>query len=345
MRALITGVTGQDGAYLARLLLDKGYEVFGLYRRTSSPNTWRLGSMGLLPRITLISGDMTDGASLTNAILKSRPNEIYNLAAQSFVGTSFEQPLATAAVDGLGTVSLLEAAKQIDPGVRIYHASTSELYGDCRGNPPAEGLDENSTFWPLSPYAASKLYAFHQVRMYREAYGLFAVNGILFNHESPVRGLEFVTRKITNSVARIALGLQKKIRLGNLEAMRDWGYAPEYVAAMWSMLQQDKPEDFVIATGKSHSVLEFLQAACECAGLDWEAVVVLDDAYRRPLDVPCLRGNASRARAQLGWQHQTSFAQLAELMVEADLRRWRDHRSGKIFPWDAMNDPTLAQDG
>lgn len=342
-RALITGITGQDGAYLAKFLLAKGYEVFGLYRRTSSPNTWRLGAMGILQKVRLICGDITDMASITNAIIESKPSEIYNLAAQSFVGTSFEQPLVTAAVDGLGVTMLLEAIRQINPKIRLYQASTSELFGDnstveLAGRP----LNEDSVFWPISPYATAKLYAFHQVRLYREAYGLFAVNGILFNHESPLRGLEFVTRKISNSVARISLGLQNKLELGNLDAMRDWGYAPEYVEAMWIILQQEKPADYVAATGQSHSVRDYAEIAFSRVGLDWTEHVINNRKFERPLDIPCLLGDASRAFGDIGWRPKTTFLDLVHIMVDADLRRWRDHLQGKVFHWDAINDPSLS---
>ncbi|HQP99269.1 MAG TPA: GDP-mannose 4,6-dehydratase [bacterium] len=342
MKALITGITGQDGAYLARFLLGKGYEVFGLYRRTSTPNFWRLLNLGIFDKIRLIPGDMTDIASLSNAVIECEPDEIYNLAAQSFVGTSFEEPLATAQVDGLGVASLLTSIKQINPRIRLYHASTSELYGISESKAKVL-LNEQSSFWPASPYAAAKLYAFHQVRIYREAYGIFAVNGILFNHESPLRGLEFVTRKISNGVARIKVGLAETLELGNLDAERDWGYAPEYVEAMWLMLQQDKPDDFVIATGESHSVKEFVEQTCAHLGLDWQEVVVVRERFKRPLDVPCLRGDASRAGQKLGWSPKIHFRELAELMVEEDLKRWNSYLEGQLFPWDAINDQLLYQ--
>ena len=338
---LITGITGQDGAYLAKLLLDKGYKVFGLYRRTSTPNFWRLLSLGIRDKINLIPGDMTDMASIINAVIQSEPDEIYNLAAQSFVGTSFEQPLVTAHVDGLGPLMFLEAVKQINPKIKIYHASTSELFGICRGTDPEKvgAFNENSIFWPVSPYAASKLFAFHQIRIYREAYGMFAVNGILFNHESPLRTLQFVTRKISNALAQIKLGLQEKVTLGNLEAKRDWGYAPEYVEAMWLMLQQPKPDDFVIATGETHSIREFLESACNCVDLDWRDMAVISEKLKRPLEVNYLLGDASKAKKKLGWYPKTKFKELVKIMVQADLQRWQSYLNGKIFPWDAINDP------
>lgn len=341
MRALITGITGQDGAYLARFLIEKGYEVFGLYRRTSSPNMWRLLSLGIQDKIQLVPGDMIDMASISNAILQSKPDEIYNLAAQSFVGTSFEQPLVTAHVDGIGVVMLLEAVKQINSKIKIYHASTSELYGNCKCIKNNIPLNENSLFWPVSPYAASKLYAFHQVRIYREAYGIFAVNGILFNHESPLRGLEFITRKITNALARVKLGLQKKIELGNLEAQRDWGYAPEYVEVMWLMLQQSTPDDFVVATGEKHTVSEFLDLSCEYLNLNMEDIVVQNKSFFRPLEVNCLIGDGSKVKQILNWKPKVTFKELVEIMVLKDFERWKDHLNGKIFPWDAINDPSI----
>jgi GDPmannose 4,6-dehydratase len=336
---LITGITGQDGAYLAKFLLEKEYKVCGLYRRTSTPNIWRLLSLGLVGQIELIPGDMTDMASISNAIVQSEPDEIYNLAAQSFVGTSFEQPLVTAHVDGIGVVMLLEAVKQINRRIKIYHASTSELYGNYKGNGNSRLFNEKSPFWPMSPYAASKLYAFHQVRIYREAYAMFAVNGILFNHESPYRGLEFVTRKISNAVSRIKLGLQKTVELGNLNAERDWGYAPEYVEAMWLMLQQPAPDDFVIATGEKHKVKEFLELACEYLDLDSGGVLVQNEKYFRPLDVNRLVGDPSKAKEILGWEPKVTFKELVRIMVQKDFDRWEDHLKGKIFAWDAINDP------
>lgn len=340
-RALITGVTGQDGAYLAKFLLEKRYKVFGLYRRTSSPNIWRLLSLKIRDKIDLIPGDMTDMASITNAIVQSEPDEIYNLAAQSFVGTSFEQPLVTAHVDGIGIVMVLEAVKQINKEIKIYHASTSELYGNNKEIVNNVLLTENSLFWPVSPYASSKLYAYHQVRIYREAYGMFAVNGILFNHESPLRGLEFVTRKISNAVARIKLGLQKQVELGNIESKRDWGYAQEYIEAMWLMLQQPRPQDFVIATGQTHSVKEFIELSCQYLDLDPEKILVQSKQFYRPLDVNCLMGDASKAKQILNWKPKVTFKELVNLMVQTDMERWENHLRGKIFPWDAINDPSI----
>ena len=330
-RALITGVTGQDGAYLARLLLGKGYEVFGTFRRSSSPNFWRLHALGSGTDVQLVPIDLSDTSSLVEAIRIAKPDELYNLAAQSFVGTSFETPLSTAEVSGLSTTRLLEMVRHLKPDTRFYQASTSEMYGSNSAVPQSE----TSEMSPMSPYAAAKLYAHNITRMYRDAYGLHASAGILFNHESPLRGLEFVTRKISNAVAKIKVGVEESLHLGNLEARRDWGYAPEYVEAMWLMLQQDEPADYVIATGESHSVREFCEAAFGFVDLDWERHVRHDERFTRPLDVPLLMGDASRARESLGWQHATSFQMLVELMVDADLQRWQSWQAGKAFPWDA----------
>lgn len=336
-RALITGVTGQDGAYLSLFLINKGYEVYGTTRRSSSPNFWRLQYTNVLKDIHIIPADMTDISSLTEAIEISKPDELYNLAAQSFVGASFENPIMTGVVDGLAPIGMLEAIRLHSPKTKFYQASTSELYGK-NGN-VGQSLDEKSIFNPNSPYAAAKLLAYNSVRIYREAYGIFAVNGILFNHESPLRGLEFVTRKISNAAARIKLGIQKELHLGNIYALRDWGYAPEYVEAMWLMLQQDKPEDFVIATGESHSVKEFVEEAFKIVGLDPKKYVKTDKAYMRPLEVNCLLGNASKAKRKLGWTPKIKFKKLVQIMVEEDLRRWSKYLKGEIFPWDAPNYP------
>jgi GDPmannose 4,6-dehydratase len=341
-KALITGITGQDGAYLADLLLKKGYDVYGFYRRVSSPNIWRLLSLGINKKVKLIEGDMTDKASIMNAVIKSDPDEIYNLAAQSFVGASFAQPLVTAHVDGLAVVMFLEVIKQLNPKIKLYQASTSELYGNGKAiNAAAESIiyDENSIFWPTSPYAAAKLYSYHQVRIYREGYNLFAINGILFNHESPLRGLEFVTRKISNALARIKLGLQRKLILGNIDSMRDWGYAPEYVEAMWLMMQQKEPNDYVIATGQSHSVREFIDRACDLLELNSNEVIVQDKKFLRPIDVNYLLGDSTKAKRELGWSSNTNFNDLVEIMVKTDFDRWERHLNGEIFPWDAINDP------
>jgi GDPmannose 4,6-dehydratase len=319
-RALITGITGQDGSYLAEALLSKGYEVHGLIRRASTFNTSRIEHLYVDPhdpgaRLFLHYGDLGDSGQLTNLIYNLQPQEIYHLAAQSHVRVSFDVPEYTGDVTGLGLTRLLEAIRRSAIKTRFYQASSSELFGDA---PPPQ--HEDTPFQPRSPYAAAKLYAYWMVRNYREAYGMFAVNGILFNHESPRRGETFVTRKITRAAARIKLGLQKKLYLGNLEARRDWGYAPEYVEAMWLMLQQDSPEDFVIATGESHSVREFLEEVFSHLDLDWREYVEIDPRYFRPTEVECLLGDASKAKQRLGWQPRVTFKELARLMVEADLQ-------------------------
>ncbi len=332
-KALITGVTGQDGAYLARFLVDKGYEVFGTYRRASTPNFWRLQYLDVLNEITLIPADLADMSSLLEAVSASEPDEVYNLAAQSFVSASFDQPLLTTEIDGTGAVRLLEIIRHLNKDIRFYQASTSELYGEVEESPQ----NESSRFWPNSPYAAAKLLSYHNVRIYREAYGLFACNGILFNHESPLRGLEFVTRKITNAVARIKVGLQEKLFLGNLEARRDWGFAAEYVEAMWAILQQDKADDFVCATGMTKSVREFCEQAFKIAGLNYEDHVETHQAFIRPADVELLQGDCTKLKETIGWAPKTKFEDLIQLMVEADIQRWEDHQAGKTFPWDAFN--------
>jgi len=336
-RALITGITGQDGAYLAKFLLEKGYEVYGTYRRLSSPNFWRLQYLGIFDKVNLIPIDLSDTSSILEAIRISEPDEVYHLAAQSFVGASFETPIATGDVSGLAVTRILEVIRQVNPEIKFYQASTSELYGNSR----SEGLlNEETPFKPASPYAAAKLYGYWITRIYREAYGIFAVNGILFNHESPLRGLEFVTRKISNAVAKIALGLEKELRLGNLEAKRDWGYAPEYVESMWLMLQQDEPDDYVIATREAHSVKAFCEIAFNIVGLDLQEYVKVDKRFMRPLDVNYLCGDYSKAKKKLGWKPRTKFQQLVKIMVEEDLKRWERWLNGEKFPWDAPNYPS-----
>lgn len=319
-KALITGITGQDGSYLAELLLSKGYEVHGLIRRSSSFNTDRIDHLYVDPHepgvnFFLHYGDLSDSGQLTNLIYNIQPDEIYHLAAQSHVRVSFDMPEFTGDVTGLGTARILEAIRRSSIQTRFYQASSSELFGD---SPPPQ--NEETPMRPRSPYAAAKLYAYWMVRNYREAYNMFAANGILFNHESPRRGETFVTRKITRAVARIKLGLQKKLYLGNLEARRDWGYAPEYVEAMWLMLQQENPEDYVIATGETHSVREFVKEAFSYVGLDWREYVEIDPRYFRPTEVDVLRGDPTKAREKLGWEPKVTFKQLAHLMVEADLQ-------------------------
>lgn len=315
--ALITGVTGQDGSYLAEWLLEQGYRVFGLVRRSSSPNVDRIRH--LLDKITLLPGDLLDDNSLAKALEQSEAGEVYNLAAQSFVATSWNQPVFTAEVTGVGVTRLLEAIRKVNPKIRMFQASSSEQYGAARETPQ----NENTPFHPRSPYAVAKAYAHHITINYRESYGLYACCGISFNHESPRRGLEFVTRKITHAAARIKLGLQKELKLGNLRAVRDWGFAGDYVRGMWRMLQQPQAEEFVFATGECHSVEELVATAFEHAGLHWKEHVSTEASLLRPADVEHLRGDASKAREKLGWQPATSFAQLVQMMVDADLQRER----------------------
>jgi GDPmannose 4,6-dehydratase len=332
-KALITGITGQDGAYLAKFLLDKEYKVFGTFRRLSTPNFWRLQFLDIFDKVDLIPADLIDSSSVVEAIDITEPDEIYHLAAQSFVGTSFEQPIGTGDITGLGTTRFLEAIRQVNPKIRFYQASTSELYGDDNKAPQ----NEDVPFHPSSPYAASKLYAYWITKIYRKSYDIFACNGILFNHESPLRGLEFVTRKISNAVAKISLGIENSLALGNLEAKRDWGYAPEYVSSMWLMLQQDEPGDYVIATNESHSVKEFAEEAFKIVNLNWRDFVKVDKRFSRPLDVNFLLGDYSKAKEEFGWKPKVKFSQLIEIMVKEDLTRWQKWQKGKHFPWDASN--------
>jgi GDPmannose 4,6-dehydratase len=328
-RALITGVTGQDGSYLAELLLAKGYEVHGLIRRSSSFNTERLDDVYQDPHepdphLFLHFGDLNDGVSLVTLLHKVEPDEVYNLGAQSHVRVSFDQPVFTGDVTGLGAIRLLEAIRASEIETRIYQASSSEMFGAA---PPPQ--DESTPFYPRSPYGAAKVYAYWATRNYREAYHLFAVNGILFNHESPRRGETFVTRKITRAVARIKAGLQSELFLGNLDAVRDWGYAPEYVDAMWRMLQADEPTDYVVATGTAHSVREFLTLAFEHAELDWEKYVRHDPRYDRPSEVDALVGNPSKAHAVLGWDAKVHMPELCRIMVDADIEQLDSQLSGR----------------
>jgi GDPmannose 4,6-dehydratase len=314
-RALITGITGQDGSYLAEFLLEKGYHVCGMTRRASTENVERIAH--LTDRLTLIQGDLLDPPSLDAALREAQPAEVYNLAAQSFVPTSWNQPVLTAEFTAVGVTRMLEAVRAVDPGIRFYQASSSEMFGKVRDVPQTE----LTPFHPRSPYGVAKVYGHHITVNYRESYDLFAVSGILFNHESPRRGLEFVTRKISDGVARIKHGMADELRLGNLEAKRDWGFAGDYVEAMWLMLQQDEPADYVIATGEEHSVREFGTLALERAGLDPERHVVQDPQFMRPAEVDHLVGDASKARRELEWAPRTGFRELVELMVDADLER------------------------
>jgi GDPmannose 4,6-dehydratase len=314
-RALITGITGQDGSYLAELLLDKGYQVFGLVRRAATPSTERIEH--LLDSVTLLVGEMTDQTSLLDAMETSQADEVYNLAAQSFVGDSWTVPISTGDVDGLGVTRLLEAIRRVKPSARFYQAATSEMYGKVHEVPQTE----TTPFHPRSPYGVGKVYGYFATVNYRESYGLHASNGILFNHESPRRGLEFVTRKITDHVARIKQGKATELRLGNLDSKRDWGFAGDYVEGMWRMLQQDEPDDYVLATGETHTVREFCEIAFSHVGLDWEKHVVVDERFVRPAEVELLLGSPAKAKERLGWQPQVSFAELVEMMVDADMAR------------------------
>jgi GDPmannose 4,6-dehydratase len=320
-RALITGITGQDGSYLAELLLEKNYDVFGMTRRASTENLERIGH--LLDRVTLIQGDLLDPPSLDAALRTAQPREVFNLAAQSFVPTSWNQPVLTAEFTAVGVTRVLEAIRAVDPGIRFYQASSSEMFGKVREVPQ----NELTPFHPRSPYGVAKVYGHHITVNYRESYDLFTVSGILFNHESPRRGLEFVTRKISHGVARIKLGLTDELRLGNLEARRDWGFAGDYVEAMWLMLQEDEPSDYIVATGNEHSVREFVEIACQHAGLDPEQHVVTDPAFLRPAEVDHLVGDASKARSAFGWQPKVSFRELVEMMVDADIELLSQTRS------------------
>ena len=331
--ALITGITGQDGAYLANFLLKKNYRVFGTFRRISSPNFWRLSYLGIEKNIHYIPADLIDNSSLIEALKISKPDEVYNLAAQSYVGSSFDNPITSGEYSGISVLRILEGIRLLDPKIKFYQASTSELYGKITESPQ----NEETAFRPQSPYATAKLYGYWTTDMYRDAYDMFAVNGILFNHESPLRGLEFVTRKITNAVARIKLGLQKKLILGNLDAKRDWGYAPEYVECMWLMLQQKKPENFVIATNQTHSIQEFAELAFSAVDLDWKKYVQSNKKYFRLLEVEYLLGDSTKAKKKLKWKPNTTFEKLVQIMVDSDLQRWTDWKNGKHFPWDAGN--------
>ena len=316
-KAFITGITGQDGAYLAKLLLDKGYEVYGLMARRSTDTLWRLQYLGVDSHVQLLDGDLTDLSSLIRGMEKSKASEVYNLGAQSFVGTSWGQPILTANVTGVGALNVLEAVRLVNPEARFYQASTSEMYGLIQ----EAQQSESTPFYPRSPYAAAKLYAHWMTVNYRESFGLHASSGILFNHESPLRGIEFVTRKVTDAVARIKHGQQTELRLGNIDAKRDWGYAADYVQAMWLMLQQDKPDDFVIATGYTTTVRDMCRIAFECVGLKHEDHVVIDPQLYRPAEVETLLGNPAKAKEKLGWSPQTDLKTLISMMVEADLER------------------------
>ena len=315
--ALITGITGQDGAYLAEFLLGKNYRVIGAERRASTRNRMRLDELGITQAIEFADFDLADQGNMVRVLQRYEPDEVYNLAAQSFVALSFEQPIMTGDITGVGVTRLLESIRAVNPKIKFYQASTSEMFGKAQTVPQ----NEQTPFYPRSPYGVAKLYAHWTTVNYREAYNMFACSGILFNHESPLRGVEFVTRKITLAVANIKKGRQKELRLGNLDAKRDWGYAREYVEGMYRMLQQETPDDFVLATGETHTVEEFVEAAFSAVNLDWHDYVVIDPAFVRPAEVDLLLGDASKAKRALGWQPRTTFEELVALMVEADLER------------------------
>ncbi len=321
MKALITGITGQDGSYLAEFLLDKGYEVVGLVRRSSTVNFERIGH--IQDRITLVSGDLLDQTSLIRVLDEHRPDDVYNLAAQSFVPASWQQPVFTGGVTALGVTRVLDAIRMVNPAIRFYQASSSEMFGKVREVPQ----NEETPFYPRSPYGVAKVYGHWITVNYRESYDLHATSGILFNHESPRRGLEFVTRKVTDGVARIKLGMADQLALGNLESRRDWGYAADYVRAMWLMLQQDEPDDYVVATGRTHSIKDLCEAAFGHVDLDWHDYVVQDPRFMRPAEVDLLVGDPSKAKEKLGWEPDVTFEQLIELMVDADLERLQEEEA------------------
>lgn len=316
--AIITGITGQDGAYLAQLLLNKGYKVYGLLARRSSVTTWRLEELGILDKLTLIEGDLTDVTSIIRALNEAKPDEFYNLGAQSFVATSWRQPQLTALSTGIGALNCLEAIRLVNPKIKFYQASTSEMFG---GMPEYSIQSETTPFHPRSPYGVSKLFAHWMTINYRESFDIFGCCGILFNHESPLRGIEFVTRKVTDAVARIKLGEQKDLHLGNIDAKRDWGFAGDYVEAMWLMLQQEIPDVYVVATGRTTTVRDMCKIAFEHVGLDYEKYVVIDPKFYRPAEVDLLLGNPKKAEEKLGWKAQTSLEQLINMMVDADMKR------------------------
>ena len=316
--ALITGITGQDGAYLAQLLLDKGYKVYGLLARRATATTWRLEYLDILDKVELLEGDLTDVTSIIRAVEEAKPDEFYNLGAQSFVGTSWKQPQLTAQSTGLGALNCLEAIRIVNPKIKFYQASTSEMFG---GMPEYPLQSEATPFHPRSPYGVAKLFAHWSTINYRESYDIFGCCGILFNHESPLRGIEFVTRKVTDAVARIKLGVQEDLYLGNIDAKRDWGFAGDYVEAMWLMLQQEEPDVYVVATGRTTTVRDMCRIAFERVGLDYEKYVVIDPRFYRPAEVDLLLGDPTKAKEKLGWTAKTSLEELIKMMVDADMRR------------------------
>jgi GDPmannose 4,6-dehydratase len=328
--ALITGVTGQDGSYLADFLLKKNYKVFGAFRRLSTPNFWRLHYLDIYNKIELIPCDLTDSRSISECLNKSNPDEVYHLGAQSFVGVSFDQPLYTNDVTGLGTVRILDEIKRNKKKIKFYQASSSEMYG----SESSKIKNESTPFNPSSPYAISKLYAHWTVNLYRKAYGIHATSGILFNHESSLRGLEFVTRKVSNGIAKISLGLMENLQLGNLDAKRDWGYAPEFVEGMWMMLQQKNADDYVLATNETHSISELVNEACKVAGISSHKIKSTKANFR-PYDLEYLKGDYTKAEREIGWKPKIKFKKLVKIMVEEDISRWERWLKKEYFPWDA----------
>ena len=330
-KALITGITGQDGAYLAKSLLDKGYKVYGGHRSISTPNYWRLHNLKIHNKIKLIPYDLLDSSSISEILKMSDPDEVYNTAAQSFVGTSFEQPLYTYDVTGSGVARLLEEIKRFNKKIKFYQASSSEMFG----KESSLNKNENTAFHPISPYAIAKVQAYWTTRLYRESYGMFTVNGILFNHESPLRGIGYVTRKISNGVAKISLDIEKSLKLGNLDAKRDWGFAPEYIEGIHSMMKQKKPDDYILATGETHSIKEFVREACKVANIS-TAKIKSEKSNLRPNDIQTIKGNYSKAKKLLGWKPKTKFKDLVRIMVEEDIKRWKKFLDKEPQPWDLI---------
>ena len=328
-KALITGITGQDGAYLAKLLLEKGYKVFGEHRKTSTKNFWRLDYLNIYDKIDFLSFDLLDSKSISKMLKTSEPDIVFNYAAQSVVASSFDQPSYTSDVTGSGVIRMLDEIKNFDDKIRFFQASSSEMFGSEK----SAIKNENTAFYPISPYAISKVHAYWMTRMHREAYGMFAVNGILFNHESPLRGIEYVTRKISNGVAKISLGLEKELKLGNLSAERDWGYAPEYVEGVYWMMKQKKPDDFILATGETHSIKEFVDEACKIANISNLKIKSSKENFR-PQDIQKTKGSYNKAKKKLGWKPKTKFKKIVKIMVETDIDRWEKFLKKESQPWD-----------
>ena len=330
-RALITGITGQDGAYLAKLLLEKGYKVFGAHRKTNTQKFWRLHYLNIYDKIDFSTFDLSDSKSISKMLKNSEPDIVYNNAAQSFVASSFDQPLYTSDITGSGVIRMLEGIKKFNDKIRFFQASSSEMYGIEK----SVIKNENTAFYPISPYAISKVHAYWMTRMYREAYGMYTVNGILFNHESSLRGIEFVTRKISNGVAKISLGLEKNLKLGNLLAERDWGYAPEYCEGIISMMEQKESDDYILATGETHSIKEFVDEACKIANISNLKIKSSKENFR-PQDIQKTKGNYNKAKKKLGWKPKTKFKKIVKIMVEADIERWEKFLKKESQPWDLI---------